>query len=140
MKDGFPSEIQMTDSDYKRFFEFGIYVRNKRLASGIGLRTMAHIMGISPSYICDIEQGRRYPPNNKLDELANVLHLQGDDLSTYFDKAALARGETVPYDLCCYIKEKAQVRAALRAAKSGELSGEDWEEVLALIRSKIKAG
>jgi hypothetical protein len=33
MEDGYQSEIQMTDSDYKRFFEFEIFVRDKRLAT-----------------------------------------------------------------------------------------------------------
>ena len=44
----------------------------------ISLRSMAKKLGISPSYLCDIEKGRRTPSNNlyrkMLDEYGEIVN------------------------------------------------------------------
>lgn len=37
----------------------GAMARKERLAKGIALRQMAKRVGLSPSYICDLEHGKR---------------------------------------------------------------------------------
>jgi transcriptional regulator with XRE-family HTH domain len=138
MKDNPQPDREMPAADPQQVFEFGLFVRDRRQALGMGLRTLAHLMRVSPSYICDIEQGRRYPPNNKLDELASVLGFQGAALSEYYDKAARSRGDIVPHDIGRFIMGKDWVRTALREAEAGNLTDTDWEEVIMLIRSKAK--
>ena len=53
--------------------KFGIYITEKRIEKEIGLREMADILDISPSYFSDIEKGRRNPPNlSKIQEIAQT--------------------------------------------------------------------
>lgn len=39
--------------------KFGVFVRNVRESSGIGLRQFAQMVGCSPTYISDLEHGKR---------------------------------------------------------------------------------
>lgn len=40
---------------------YGERIREKRAMEGVGTRELARLVGISPSYLCDIEKGRRLP-------------------------------------------------------------------------------
>jgi transcriptional regulator with XRE-family HTH domain len=134
MDDDSKNRLQITDDDLRRRFDFGLLIREKREDIGLPLRQMAKIIGLSPSYLCDIEMGRRYPPNNKLAEIADALFLQGDELHSFYDIAALSRGDVVPHDLGDYIMQDGQARTALRVAKDGQLSPAEWEEVIEAIK------
>ena len=48
--------------------EFGKYISNKRKEKGISLRTMAKDLDISISYLSDLEQGNKMPPNSSKDK------------------------------------------------------------------------
>ena len=85
----------------------------------------------------DIEKGRRYPPDKKLDDIARILKLEGTDKERLFDMAALTRVKTVSPDLPEYIMDKDLARVALRRAKAGNLSDEGWQEVIDLINKKV---
>ena len=45
---------------------FGEFIKEKRLTKGINLRKLAELTGIAPSYLSDIEQGKRNAPANLL--------------------------------------------------------------------------
>lgn len=116
---------------------FGKFIEERRKALGLTLRGFAAELDIAPAYMSDIEKGRRYPPEKKLDEIAQILRLQGEQKTHMLDLAALAKTKTVPSDLPEYIMEKDLARVALRRAKSGNLSDEGWQEVIDLINKKI---
>ena len=45
--------------------KFGEYIKSKRLEKGISLRELASKVGITPTYMSDIEKGRRNAPNKE---------------------------------------------------------------------------
>ena len=44
----------------------GTYLREKRIAGGIGLRRLAQWVGISASYVCRVEQGHEKIPQAEI--------------------------------------------------------------------------
>jgi transcriptional regulator with XRE-family HTH domain len=116
---------------------FGKFIEERRKALGITLRGFAAELDIAPAYMSDIEKGRRYPPDKKLDDIAFILKLEGTEKDKLLDLAALTRVNTVSPDLPEYIMDKDLARVALRRAKAGNLSDEGWQEVIDLINKKI---
>lgn len=116
---------------------FGKFIEERRKALGFTLRGFAAELDIAPAYMSDIEKGRRYPPDKKLDEIAQILKLNETDKNAMLDLAAMAKNKTVSSDLPEYIMEKDLARVALRRARDGKLSDEAWQEVIDLIDKKI---
>lgn len=116
---------------------FGKFIEERRKALGITLRGLAAELDIAPAYMSDIEKGRRYPPDKKLDDIARILKLEGKEKNEMLDKAAMTRDKAVSPDLPEYIMEKDLARVALRRARDGRLSDEGWQEVIDLINKKI---
>jgi len=58
----------------------GDRIREARLRAGVGLRAMAAELGVSPSYLSDIENGWRVPTHRVLERLAHRLGLDPDAL------------------------------------------------------------
>lgn len=116
---------------------FGKYVEERRKSLGITLRGLAAELDIAPAYMSDIEKGRRYPPEKRLDDIAVILKLSEQEKNHMLDLAALTKDKTVSSDLPEYIMEKDLVRVALRRARDGKLSDEGWQDVIKLIDEKI---
>ncbi|HIG0359676.1 TPA: helix-turn-helix domain-containing protein [Clostridium sporogenes] len=116
---------------------FGKFIEERRKALGLTLRGFAAELDIAPAYMSDIEKGRRYPPDKKLDEIAQILKLNETEKNSMLDLAAMAKTKTVSSDLPEYIMEKDLARVALRRARDGKLSDEGWQEVIDLIDKKI---
>lgn len=116
---------------------FGKFIEERRKALGLTLRGFAAELDIAPAYMSDIEKGRRYPPDKKLDEIAQILKLNETEKNSMLDLAAMAKSKTVSSDLPEYIMEKDLARVALRRARDGKLSDEGWQEVINLIDKKI---
>lgn len=111
--------------------KFGRFVEQKRKEQGITLRGLAGELELAPSYMSDMEKGRRYPPDKgKLEEIARILKLSKEDKDLMYDLAALAKENTVSPDLPEYIMEKDIVRVALRKARDKNVSDEDWKRVI----------
>ena len=115
---------------------FGKFVEERRKIVGYTLRGFAAELEIAPAYMSDIEKGRRYPPDKKLDEIAKLLNLNDDEKNYMFDLAAKAKVNTVSADLPEFIMEKDLARVALRKARDVKLSDKGWQEVIDLIESK----
>lgn len=116
---------------------FGKFIEERRKSLGLTLRGFAAELDIAPAYMSDIEKGRRYPPDKKLDEIAQILKLNETEKNSMLDLAAMAKTKTVSSDLPEYIMEKDLARVALRRARDGRLSDEGWQEVIDLIDKKI---
>lgn len=58
----------------------GVIIRMRRQVAKLGLREVARQVGISPSYMSDIELDRRQPADPVLREIGRVLGLDADDL------------------------------------------------------------
>ena len=121
----------MTREQMKKFGEF---IEERRKNAGITLRGLAAILDIAPSYMSDIEKGRRYPPDKeKLDEIAKHLMLSEDDKNLMFDLAAKEKENTISLDLPEYIMEKNLVRVALRKARDTNASDNTWKKIIKIL-------
>ena len=99
---------------------FGEYVKEKRMEKGISLRQLASKIGISPSYMSDIEKGRRYAPDKeKLEQLQKLLFVNEDEIQKFYDLAGLSRNE-VPQDLPDYIINNDKIKVLLRKTKDSK--------------------
>ncbi len=58
----------------------GDILREARLAKKLGLRELAREMGITPSYVSDIENDRRIPSEEVFRKLSTRLDLNADEL------------------------------------------------------------
>ena len=96
---------------------FGALVRREREAREIGLREMAKMIGVSPTYLSKIERGDFDPPaEDKVRKIAEIIARDPDEL--------LALAGRVASDLTDIIRQRPREMADfLRAAKG--LSAED---------------
>ena len=122
--------------------KFGEFVSARRIEKEIGLREMAEILDISPSYFNDIEKGRRNPPNlSKIREISQILQLSVQGTDDLIDIASETRGE-IPMDVTDYIKENDIVKIALRKARKAEERGEEklvekaWRDFIKMIEQE----
>ena len=58
----------------------GMKVRQARLETNLTLSEFANRCDLSPSYITEIEKGRKYPKTDKILRMAEVLNKSYDDL------------------------------------------------------------
>ncbi len=59
---------------------FGMKLRQFREQLGYSLKMLAQRTGLSPSYLTEIEKGKKYPKAEKILQLAQALGLSFDDL------------------------------------------------------------
>jgi hypothetical protein len=59
---------------------FGMKVRQARLEAGMTLTDLARVTEMSPSYLTEIEKGRKYPRADKIVKMAEALGKGYDDL------------------------------------------------------------
>ena len=91
--------------------KFGEFVRREREVKEIGLREMAKMIGVSPTYLSKIERDEFPPPaEDKVRKIAAIISCDADEL--------LARADRVSSDLSEIIKRRpVQVAALLRTTK-----------------------
>ena len=91
--------------------KFGAFVRREREAREIGLREMAKMIGVSPTYLSKVERDEFAPPaEDKVKAIAQVIECDADDL--------LARAGRVSTDISDIIKRHpVQLAALLRTTK-----------------------
>jgi transcriptional regulator with XRE-family HTH domain len=97
--------------------KFGEFVRRERLAKEIGLREMAKMIGVSPTYLSKVERDEFAPPaEDKVRKIAEVIGCDADEL--------LALAGRVASDLTDIIRERPREMADfLRTARG--LTAED---------------
>jgi transcriptional regulator with XRE-family HTH domain len=91
--------------------KFGAFVRREREAKDIGLREMAKMIGVSPTYLSKVERDEFSPPaEDKVRAIAGIIGCDVDDL--------LARAGRVSSDLADIIRRHpVQAAALLRTTK-----------------------
>ena len=108
--------------------KFGTLVRREREAKEIGLREMAKMIGVSPTYLSKVERDEFPPPaEDKVRKIAGVIGQDADEL--------LALAGRVASDLTDIIRERPREMADfLRAAR-----GLTTEHMARLARQAQKA-
>lgn len=96
---------------------FGKYIKTRRLKLDIGLRELAEQIGISPSYLTEIENNKKPAPSNDiLDQIAKLLNINDDSLALFFDLAVETKGD-IAEDIKKFIIENVAVRNFIRYIK-----------------------
>ena len=108
---------------------FGDFLIAKRMEREMSARQLAIKLDFSAVYICDIEKNRRPVPDEILEKLPLLLHLNEAETEEMYDLAARSR-HTVSAHLPEYIMEKDIVRAALRTAKKHNVTDKQWEDFI----------
>lgn len=115
--------------------EFGDYIKELRRAKQKTLDEVSKVLGVSLSFLSDIENKRRNPfDEEKIELLAKYLMLTSNEKATMYDLAA-KRKHSVPDDVkevIMYAPASDFVRLALRKTKAGELSEKDWQDFIEL--------
>lgn len=107
---------------------FGTYIRDLRTERKIGQRELARVIGVSASYLNDIEKNKRAAPRVELvKSLARTLDA---DLETINDLAGHSKN-ALPPDVAEFIQGNPEVIPLLRMIKAYEL---DESEILELER------
>jgi len=92
--------------------KFGLFVRERRTAKGYSLRRFAKLVGVSPTYISLVEQGKvdSPPTADRIQKMAHLLWESPDEL--------FALAGRVPEDMLKIIQSQPEAMPALlRAAK-----------------------
>ena len=125
--------------------EFGKYISDKRKEKGISLRTMAKDLDISISYLSDLEQGNKMPPNSLKDKYKDLiigimeyLEMNAEDKETclkYADNDLIKKGY-VSNDITNYMEKTPLASVALRKAKDLNFSNDDWKKIINELSNK----
>src|SRR3954470_4545949 len=92
--------------------KFGAFIRREREGREIGLREMAKMIGVSPTYLSKVERDEFSPPaEDKVRAIAAILEYDADDL--------LARAGRVSSDITTIIKRHPVELAALLRTTQG---------------------
>ena len=101
--------------------KFGAFVRRERERKEIGLREMAKMIGVSPTYLSKVERDEFSPPaEDKVKAIAQIIKCDTDEL--------LARAGRVSSDLSDIIKRHPRVLAALLRTTKG-LTADDMTKL-----------
>lgn len=117
--------------------KFGEYLEEKRKERKIPLRTFAKNIGISPSFLCDLESGyRAFPSEAKFDglmeQIIKQLALSDDEaeiLRNLADESMFSKGR-VPSEIIQYLQNVPAAQMALRKAKESNTSDETWKNIV----------
>jgi transcriptional regulator with XRE-family HTH domain len=94
----------------KKLQRFGDVLREKRIAKKFSLRKFAELVGISPTYLSQVEQSNVDPPTaERVQRMAELLEENPDEL--------IALAGRVADDLPAIIQAKTEVPDLLRAVR-----------------------
>jgi len=125
----------------ERNMRFGDFIKQRRLSdpNELTLKDMSEKLGISLSFLSDIENNRRKPfDKEKIEKFASVLGLSDEDKAKMYDLAARDRRE-VPSDIediMMYDKIGDMARLALRESNAGVIDEDDWKRFIREIEKK----
>ena len=125
---------------YENINTFGRFIREKRLDAGdIMLKDIGYAVGVSLSYLSDIEHDRRNPGEGfNYEALAKLLRLTDSEKAHMYDLAGKCR-KTVPEDIedvMMNTESGNMARMALRMTKAGIAKEDDWKEFIRQLERK----
>lgn len=120
---------------------YGQFLRSKRVSDDreLTLKDVAEELGVSVSFVSDVEQGRRKPYDEvKTQKLIEFLKLSEEEVALMYDLAAKENSK-IPRDLddiMMYTEAGEMARFALRMTKKGVINDEDWKQFIRYIKVK----
>ena len=120
---------------------YGQFLRAKRISDSreLTLKDIAEELGVSVSFVSDVEQGRRKPyDEEKTEKLIKFLRFSEEDIALMYDLAA-RENSRIPRDLddiMMYSEAGEMARFALRMTKKGVIGDDDWRQFIHYIKVK----
>lgn len=119
--------------------DFGDFIFKKRQDLDYTLRKEAKELGISYSYLSDLENGNKLPPNSNkedkkkiMDKLRYVLKLSKEEyelMLSYADKELVDKGH-ISNDINEYMNKTPLATVALRKATNNNITNEEWKKII----------
>ena len=107
---------------------FGSFLRELRERRKLRQEDLAKAINVSTVYICDIEKGRRNPPDvEKLRVWEKQLGLSDKETARFYDMAGQERKEMAP-DIVEYMEKHPEARDAIRRIMA-DPHEYDWKSV-----------
>ena len=129
------NDLHLENANLKKsansLFDFGGYLRSVRQAKKISIRQLAKAIGITPTYLSDIEKGNNKPPDKTLlQAIIKELHLEESKttVSNLYDLAAKERND-IPADIKDYIMNNHDLLMIIRAVKDNPEKQNIWNEL-----------
>ena len=127
--------------------KLGEYLKNLRKQKGYSLREAQDLLGVSRTFICDLENGAPFPSGNKKGEKTNLVQKyievyelndsQAEELKLMIDESLLGKSSNnISADVVDYLKSNQVVQQVLRKAIEADLNEEEWNDFLERIKSK----
>jgi len=117
--------------------KIGEYIRKSRQVRNIGQRELARKVGISASYLNDIENGKRKGPSKEI--IRKLSHILEANLEYLYDLAG-KDSKKIPLDIPEIIKSYADTVKLLRMIKKYDLSSSRIRELIEEIKEgRMKA-
>lgn|SRR5574344_1899842 len=123
---------------------FGEFLSMKRNEKKITVRGFASLVGISPSFLCDLESGNRAFPSKSrkypdlLEKIISVLSLDVEEAKILkeLSEESMLLGDRIPSEISEYLQRVPQAQQVLRLAKDRNISKEEWEEIAKLLEDR----
>ena len=125
----------------EKHMRFGDYIRKKRQDDPreLTLSDMSKQLGISLSFLSDIENRRRRPFDaEKIEIFANYLNLSKEEKARLYDLASL-ENRAIPSDIediMMFEPVGEMARFALRQTKEGNVTEDDWKKFIREIKDR----
>ena len=106
--------------------KFGFFIRELRIQKNIGQRDLAKKIGVSPSYLNDIEKEKRSAPKLAvIKKLSKYLETNLDELN---DLAGVSKKEVAP-DISEYMEKNPKIISLIRSIKNNNLNETQIESI-----------
>jgi transcriptional regulator with XRE-family HTH domain len=129
----------------EKYIRFGDFIKKKRQEhpDELTLKDVSKMLGISLSFLSDVENNRRKPfDKDKMEQFAEIFDLDDEEKALMYDLAARDRGE-VPSDIediMMYGEIGDMARLALRQSNAGKISEDDWKQFIRDMEKKNNTG
>ena len=125
----------------------GEYLKKLRKQKGYSLRDAQSLLGVSRTFICDLENGAPFPSGNKKGEKTNLVQkyidvyeldeAEAEEFKLMIDESLLGKSSNnLSSDVVDYLKSNQIVQQVLRKAIESDLSEEEWNNFLERIKNK----
>ncbi len=106
--------------------KFGLFIRELRIKKNIGQRDLAKKIGVSPSYLNDIEKEKRSAPKlTVIKKISKYLETNLDELN---DLAGVSKKEVAP-DISEYMEKNPKIVSLIRSIKNNNLNETQIESI-----------
>lgn len=117
-------------------YSFGYRLSFLRKKEGLSIRSFASKIGVSASYVNDVEKGKRAPfIAERMLHCKHVLKLTDEEFEELCEAAAAWKADKIAPDLVQYLNNTSSARTAIRHAMKKQISQEKWAAVIKLIDS-----